>query len=70
VRSIAADYETVGEAVWGRFTGAREGTLWYYRALVTAFQGRVAGPLLEELGSSVADLELAAANHSATNAGS
>ena len=70
VRSIAADYRAVGEDVWSRFTGAREGTLWYYRALVTAFQERVSGPLLEGLDSAVAELELAAASHSATKAGS
>jgi len=70
VRSIAADYRTVGEEVWSRFTGARAGTLWYYRALVKAFQGRGTGPLLEALDSSVSELELAAACHSAAKAGS
>jgi GTP pyrophosphokinase len=32
-REILKDYLQAGEAVWQRFTGKREGTLWYYRAL-------------------------------------
>ena len=34
VRSILSDYRDVGESIWDRFNGGREGTLWYYRALV------------------------------------
>jgi GTP pyrophosphokinase len=37
VRSLTSDYRAVGEALWARFTGGREGTLWYYRALADAF---------------------------------
>ena len=36
-RAILADYRVVGEDVWKRFTGGRDGTLWYYRSLVDAF---------------------------------
>lgn len=32
-REILKDYREGGEAVWDRFKGKREGTLWYYRAL-------------------------------------
>lgn len=32
-RAILADYREVGEALWDRFRGKRNGTLWYYRAL-------------------------------------
>ena len=32
-REILKDYRETGEAVWERFKGKREGTLWYYRAL-------------------------------------
>ncbi len=35
-RSILVDLRTEGEAVWRRFKGGKEGTLWYYRALVAA----------------------------------
>jgi (p)ppGpp synthase/HD superfamily hydrolase len=38
-RETLKDYREGGEAVWQRFKGKREGTLWYYRALA------------EELGS-------------------
>src|SRR6202045_4204500 len=37
VRSILTDYRAVGESVWARFKGGREGTLWYYRALLDEF---------------------------------
>src|SRR5262249_45064046 len=35
-RSLAKDYRECGEALWDRFSGGREGTLWYYRAIVKA----------------------------------
>jgi (p)ppGpp synthase/HD superfamily hydrolase len=38
VRSILADYREIGESVWARFNGGREGTLWYYRALRDEFR--------------------------------
>lgn len=38
VREILGDYRQHGEAVWERFTGKRDGTLWYYRSLVRAFR--------------------------------
>ena len=31
--TILDDYRIHGEDLWGRFTGKKEGTLWYYRAL-------------------------------------
>ena len=37
IRSIISDYRTVGESVWSRFNGKREGTLWYYRTLREEF---------------------------------
>jgi len=36
-RSILADLEQQGSAVWKRFTGGKAGTLWYYRALADYF---------------------------------
>ena len=38
VRTILADYRQDGEAIWERFTGKKEGTLWYYRALSGEYQ--------------------------------
>lgn len=37
-RAILRDLRTEGPPVWDRFTGQRDGTLWYYRALVGAFR--------------------------------
>ncbi len=57
VREILADYRQVGDALWSRFQGGKEGTLWYYRALVGAFRSTGATPLVEELDRVVAELE-------------
>lgn len=56
-----ANYRVEGERVWQRFSGEREGTLWYYRALVGAFRAAAPCPLVEELARAVADLERLAA---------
>ena len=67
--SILKDYRVVGESVWQRFKGGgKEGSLWYYRSLVTALrQGESLGqltPLVDELDRVVTKLEklVAAAN--------
>lgn len=39
VRSILSDYRAIGESVWSRFNGGRDGTLWYYRTLLEIFLG-------------------------------
>lgn len=46
-----------GEQVYERFAGKKEGTLWYYRASLRAFQGAGCNPLIEELDRVVAELE-------------
>jgi GTP pyrophosphokinase len=56
-RSILADYRAVGEALWERFTGGKEGTLWYYRALVDAYRAAGSTPLVEELARVVGEVE-------------
>ena len=60
-RAILADYRQRGEAVWERFNGGREGTLWYYRELVAAFRAGEVTPLVEELDRTVSELERLAA---------
>jgi (p)ppGpp synthase/HD superfamily hydrolase len=59
VRSIVNDYREVGEAIWERFTIRREGTLWYYRALVKEFR-RAPNRLSRELERAFRDLEIIA----------
>ncbi len=52
VRSILSDYRALGESIWTRFNGGREGTLWYYRALLDEF-------LRHKLNRITRDFELA-----------
>jgi hypothetical protein len=59
VRSILADYREVGESVWARFHGGREGTLWYYRALLQEFL-RKPNRLIREFELAVRELEAGA----------
>ncbi|MFI5338482.1 MAG: HD domain-containing protein [Candidatus Methylomirabilales bacterium] len=58
-RAILTDYRELGESLWERFNGGREGTLWYYRSVVTAFRGTAAAPLrlVEELDQVVSEIE-------------
>ena len=64
-RSILADLRVEGDAVWARFRGGKDGTLWYYRSLVAAFQGgaHTVGTrrLAEELTRVVREIEILAA---------
>jgi (p)ppGpp synthase/HD superfamily hydrolase len=62
-RSVLADYRQHGEALWPRFTGNRDGTLWYYRAITEALR-TASGPgedpldiLIADLAQTVAELE-------------
>jgi (p)ppGpp synthase/HD superfamily hydrolase len=61
-RSILADLRHDGESVWSRFTGGKEGTLWYYRTLVETYKKHGAPPrLLDELERTVTEMERLAA---------
>jgi (p)ppGpp synthase/HD superfamily hydrolase len=57
VRSILSDYREVRESIWERFQGGREGTLWYYRALLEEFLRRQPNRLIRELELAVRELE-------------
>jgi GTP pyrophosphokinase len=60
--SILRDVRNEGESVWSRFTGGKDGSLWYYRALVDAFRARGQYPsLVAELDRIVTELEQLAA---------
>ena len=48
-RSILADLRSSGDELWQRFNGGKEGTLWYYRALVEAFEIAGSNPVVEEM---------------------
>jgi (p)ppGpp synthase/HD superfamily hydrolase len=45
-RSIVADLRAIGAALWDRFTGGKEGTLWYYARLLEVLRARGAAPTL------------------------
>jgi (p)ppGpp synthase/HD superfamily hydrolase len=67
VRSILKDQREIGDKVWARFKGKKEGTLWYYREMVKAFRSakhaavdKRLTPLFDELARAVSDMETAA----------
>lgn len=61
VRTILSDYRQDGEAIWKRFSGKKEGTLWYYRALSDEYERRGRNRISRELALVVAELEAAVA---------
>ena len=56
-RAILADYRVLGEKLWKRFSGGKDGTLWYYRALSETYRRAGGNPLTEELDRVVAEIE-------------
>ena len=60
-RAILADLRTHGDELWSRFTGGKDGSLWYYRALVTAFDAAGGSEsmkrLVAELDRTVSEIE-------------
>lgn len=63
IRSILSDYRAIGEQIWARFNGGREGTLWYYRALLDEFLLSKADRLVREFELAVRELESATNLH-------
>jgi len=59
LRSIYRDYLLLGEDLWPRFRGWREGTLWYYRALLRIYESRSMGWMVKELKATMERLESA-----------
>ena len=51
--SLLRDYRQVGEALWERFNGGRDGTLWYYPTVTQALEASWAHPILVELRNAV-----------------
>jgi GTP pyrophosphokinase len=52
-RAIVADLRVMGDALFARFNGGREGTLWYYESLAEVFGRRGPEHLATELGRTV-----------------
>ncbi|NES68483.1 MAG: HD domain-containing protein [Okeania sp. SIO2D1] len=57
IRSILKDYRMQGDLLWDLFKGGKQGTLWYYRSLVTAFHEADSTPIVMELDRLVTELE-------------
>jgi len=56
-RDILSDFRAEGDAIFHRFKGRKQGTLWYYRTLVNVFREAGTNPLIEELDRVVTELE-------------
>lgn len=55
-RSIVRDMRQCGNAVWDRFIGKREGSLWYYQEMAAALGTDWHHPLLDELRACVEEM--------------
>ncbi|MCP1768650.1 (p)ppGpp synthase/HD superfamily hydrolase [Bradyrhizobium japonicum] len=51
--AILNDYRNIGDDLWGRFTGGREGTIWYYREISSIFNTVFPGALARQLAMTV-----------------
>lgn len=63
-RSILAGHRAIDDELWSRFKDGRDGTLWYYRALVDEFRkadddggDQRLRPVIEELDLAVREIE-------------
>ncbi|MEI8132926.1 MAG: hypothetical protein WCG34_10875, partial [Leptolinea sp.] len=56
-RTILADYREKGDAVWERFKGRKDGSLWYYRSLVKEYKSSdESHPVFNELERIVREI--------------
>ena len=60
-RAILDDLVVHGPALWERFTGGREGSLWYYDQLARAFRDHLPGPAADRLAFIVEEMHRVAA---------
>jgi (p)ppGpp synthase/HD superfamily hydrolase len=67
VRSILSDYRAVGESIWSRFNGGREGTLWYYRTLRDEFLRSKPNRITRDLTLAVNELEVLVSRNGKTS---
>jgi (p)ppGpp synthase/HD superfamily hydrolase len=51
--AILFDYRALGDALWPRFNGGREGTRWYYQSLAKVFAEKLPGQLSDRLSQAV-----------------
>jgi (p)ppGpp synthase/HD superfamily hydrolase len=51
--AILGDYRALGDDLWSRFTGGRQGTIWYYRSLSDIFARTLPSSLSNQLSLTV-----------------
>ena len=56
-RAIVDDLTEHGEVMWDRFTGGKDGSLWYYRALADAFEALLPGAGARRMSATVEMME-------------
>jgi GTP pyrophosphokinase len=56
-RSILISYRWLGESLWKKFAGRRDGVLWYYRSIVDILKQADTNPLVDELDRVVSEIE-------------
>src|SRR5579863_2535121 len=69
IRSIVSDYRAIGESVWTRFNGGRDGTLWYYRTLRDVFLQQKPNRITLEFDLAVKELDSLAGRGDAVTVG-
>ena len=55
--TILADYRLMGDKVWERFRGGKDGTLWYYRTLRDEFLKDGRSPMALELDRILSEID-------------
>ena len=56
-RTLLADLRAIGQSLWDRFNGGKEGTLWYYRSIVEVSRSTaVPNTLVDELEGNVEEI--------------
>jgi (p)ppGpp synthase/HD superfamily hydrolase len=56
-RSLLRSYHQLGQSIWDRFSGGRDGVLWYYRSVVEILKQAGPDPLVDELDRLVSEIE-------------
>jgi (p)ppGpp synthase/HD superfamily hydrolase len=56
-RSILISYRSLGESLWEKFSGGRDGVLWYYRGVADTLKQADTNPLVDELDRVVSEIE-------------
>ena len=56
-RSILVSHRRLGESLWDKFTGGRDGVLWYYRSVADILKQSDTNPLVDELDRVVSEIE-------------